>query len=300
MTILVVVVVLGIVIFVHELGHFLAAKAIGVQVLRFSIGFGPPILSWRRGETEYWLAWIPLGGYVKMAGENAEEGLTGSPDEFLSKSKWQRFQVMIMGPVMNILLAVVVMAVVLAQGAEVPVYQDQPPVVGAVAPGSPADLAGMRIRLMPSQMHARTFQLLGADAFPCDLKEGLEAIRAGTVDAQENPLSNTVTYGAHKFHRYVTLSGHCYMSRGLYLNRPAFEAWPAALQSAIQRAAREAIALQRRLAEAEEETARKALEAEGCKFVELTAAEREAFARAVRPLHEEARKRFGDEMFSRL
>jgi TRAP-type transport system periplasmic protein len=165
---------------------------------------------------------------------------------------------------------------------------------------TPADLAKMRVRLMPSQMHARTFELLGADPFPSDLKEGLEAIRAGTVDAQENPLSNTVTYGAHKFHPYVTLTAHCYMSRGLFLNRTAFDAWPAALQSAIECAAREAIALQRELAQAEEHAARKALEAEGCRFVELTPEARDVFARAVQPLHEDARKRFGGEMFSLL
>jgi TRAP-type transport system periplasmic protein len=165
---------------------------------------------------------------------------------------------------------------------------------------TPADLAGMRIRLMPSQMHARTFELLGAVPFACDLKEGLAAVKSGAVDAQENPFANTVTYGAHKCHRYVTLTSHCYMSRGLYLNRAAYDGWPGALQTAMRRAAREAIALQRELAVKEEETARKTIEAEGGEIVELTAEERDAFARAVKPLHDEARKRFGDEMFAHL
>ena len=165
---------------------------------------------------------------------------------------------------------------------------------------TPADMAGMRIRLMPSQMHARTFAALGAIPFPCDLKEGLEAVRSGAVDAQENPFANTVTYGCHKVHRYVTLTNHCYMSRGLYLNRAAFEGWPEQLRAAIQRAAREAIALQREFAVAEEETARKVLEGEGCEFVDLTADARAAFARAVKPLHDEARKRFGNEVFALL
>lgn len=164
----------------------------------------------------------------------------------------------------------------------------------------PADLAGMRIRLMPSEMHARTFAALGAVPFPCDLKEGLEAIRSGAVDAQENPLSNTVTYGCHRYHRHVTLSAHCYMSRGLYLNRAAFESWPQRLRSAIERAAREAIAIQRDLVAAEEEAARATLAAAGCELVELTEAEREAFARAVAPVHLEARRRFGDGMFALL
>jgi C4-dicarboxylate-binding protein DctP len=161
-------------------------------------------------------------------------------------------------------------------------------------------MARMSIRLMPSQMHARTFEALGAIPFPCDLKEGLEMVRTGAVDAQENPFANTVTYGCHKVHRYVTLTNHCYMSRGLYLCRSAFESWPARLQAAMQRAAREAIAVQRELAVAEEETARQALVAEGCEFVELTGDQRAAFARAVKPVHDEARARFGDEVFALL
>ncbi|CAN5712904.1 RIP metalloprotease RseP [soil metagenome] len=122
--------VLGVLIFVHELGHFLMARRIGVRVLTFSLGFGPKILSFRRGDTEYCVSAIPLGGYVKMAGENPEEVRTGSSDEFLSKTKWQRFQVLIMGPIMNLALALVVMALVLYQGAELPAYTQQPVVVG--------------------------------------------------------------------------------------------------------------------------------------------------------------------------
>jgi len=135
--------VLGVLVFVHELGHFLAARRLGVRVLTFSLGFGPKILKFTRGDTEYCVSIIPLGGYVKMAGETPDDPRTGQSDEFMSKTKWERFQILIMGPVMNIVLAVVVMAVVLAQGAEVPVYQDQPPVIGAVAPGSPAEGAGI-------------------------------------------------------------------------------------------------------------------------------------------------------------
>jgi regulator of sigma E protease len=135
--------VLGVLVFVHELGHFLAARRLGVRVLTFSLGFGPKLVKVRRGDTEYCISAIPLGGYVKMAGENPDDPRTGRPDEFLSKTKWERFQILIMGPAMNIILAVVVMAIVLAQGAEVPIYQDQPPVVGAVSPGSPAEGAGI-------------------------------------------------------------------------------------------------------------------------------------------------------------
>ena len=83
--------VLGVLIFVHELGHFLMARRIGVRVLTFSLGFGPKLLKVQRGDTEYCLSIVPLGGYVKMAGENPDDPRTGGDDEFLSKNKWQRF-----------------------------------------------------------------------------------------------------------------------------------------------------------------------------------------------------------------
>ena len=135
--------VLGVLIFVHELGHFLAARRVGVRVLTFSLGFGPKILKVKRGDTEYCISAVPLGGYVKMAGESPEDARSGAPDEFMSKTKWERFQILIMGPVMNIALAVVVLAVVLAQGAEVPAYEDKSPLIGAVEKGSVAERAGL-------------------------------------------------------------------------------------------------------------------------------------------------------------
>ena len=143
--------VLGVLVFVHELGHFLAAKRVGIRVLKFQLGFNPTVISFRRGDTEYGIGALPLGGYVKMAGENPDDverdkdgNVIRRQDEFLSKSKWQRFQVLIMGPTMNILLAVLLTALVLYQGVEKGVYEDQPPVVGAVAEGSPAAGAGVR------------------------------------------------------------------------------------------------------------------------------------------------------------
>ena len=90
--------VLGVLVFVHELGHFLAAKRVGIRVLKFQLGFNPTILSYKYGETEYGIGALPLGGYVKMAGEGSEDGPTGDPSEFLSKSRWQRFQVLVAGP----------------------------------------------------------------------------------------------------------------------------------------------------------------------------------------------------------
>jgi regulator of sigma E protease len=136
--------VLGILIFVHELGHFLMARRIGVRVHTFSLGFGPKLLSFKRGDTEYCVSAIPLGGYVKMAGENPEDSRTGAPDEFLSKTKWQRFQVLVMGPVMNLALAFVVLTFVLYQGADVAIFAEQGAVVGSVVPDTPAERIGLR------------------------------------------------------------------------------------------------------------------------------------------------------------
>ena len=135
--------VLGVLVFIHELGHFLLCRWNGVRVITFSLGFGPKILKVQRGETEYCISIIPLGGYVKMAGENPDDGPTGRDDEFLSKSKWQRFQILIAGPAMNVVLAVVLLAVVLMQGATILAYVDRPAVVGAVQSGSPAERAGI-------------------------------------------------------------------------------------------------------------------------------------------------------------
>jgi regulator of sigma E protease len=136
--------VLGVLVFVHELGHFLAAKRVGIRVLKFQLGFNPTVLSIRRGDTEYGLGALPLGGYVKMAGDNPDDVPTGRSDEFLSKSKWERFQVLIMGPAMNLLLAFALTALVLYQGVEMPVFQDQPVVVGSVPADSPAAKAGLQ------------------------------------------------------------------------------------------------------------------------------------------------------------
>ena len=144
-TILAFVFVIGVLIFVHELGHYLAARRAGVRVITFSLGFGPRLVSVTRGGTEYCISAVPLGGYVKMAGETGDEERSGQPDEFLSKSKWQRFQILIMGPAMNILLAIVLLAGILMTGEMVPAYVDQPAVVGSIEPGSPAERAGLAV-----------------------------------------------------------------------------------------------------------------------------------------------------------
>ena len=161
----------------------------------------------------------------------------------------------------------------------------------------PADLRGLRIRVLPSEVQARTFALLGAEPMRMDLTEAIAMIKAGTIDAQENPLSNAVTYGVHKFHRFHTLSNHFYISRPIFLHRNAFDAWPADLQRAMREAVMAAVAFQRGLHVEEEEDARKAIAAQDCAIVDLDAGEHDAFAAAVKPLMDEARVTYGKELF---
>src|SRR5882757_10965238 len=110
---------------------------------------------------------------------------------------------------------------------------------------TPKDLAGMRIRVLPSEVQARTFELLGAVPLRWDLTEAIAAIKAGTIDAQENPFANTVTYGVHKFHHFHSVTNHFYISRPIFVHRPTFDAWPGDLQEAMRKAVAAAVAMQR-------------------------------------------------------
>jgi len=157
----------------------------------------------------------------------------------------------------------------------------------------PSDLAGMRIRVLPSKVQARTFELLGAVPMPMDLTEAIAMIKAGEIDAQENPLSNTVTYGVHRFHRFHSLTSHFYISRPVFVHRAAFDAWPSDLQAAMRSAVRSAIAFQRDVHMAEEQDARAAILAQGCEIVELTRDAHDEFASGVRQLRDEAARSFG-------
>ncbi|GAK57708.1 membrane-associated zinc metalloprotease [Candidatus Vecturithrix granuli] len=131
--------------FVHEFGHFIAAKKAGVYVETFSIGMGPKLLKKKYGETEYCLSAIPLGGYVKMKGENPDEDLTGASDELTSKSIPVRFSVFLAGPLMNILLAIVLVSSVFYIGIQMPKYLEDPPVIGWLDEDSPAKDMGLEI-----------------------------------------------------------------------------------------------------------------------------------------------------------
>ncbi len=162
---------------------------------------------------------------------------------------------------------------------------------------TPADLKDMKIRMLPSDVHVRTFDLLGAEPLRMDLTEAIEGVVNGSLDAQENPLANTVTYGVHKYHPYHTLSGHFYLSRGVYAHRESVDGWPDDFRDAVRAAVRDATAYQRGLAVEEEDISRQALEDEKCEIVELTDAEREAFRAAVAPMYDEARAAHGNTMF---
>ncbi len=164
----------------------------------------------------------------------------------------------------------------------------------------PADMKGMKIRVLPSEIQRRTFELLGAVAMRMDLTQAIKMVVDGTLDAQENPLANTVTYGVHKFHKYHTLSSHFYISRPIFLHRPSFDGWPEDLKCAMQKAVTEAVAFQRELAIEEHKQSLKAILNAGCEVVELTPKEHAAFVEAVQPLLNDARKMYGEEMFRML
>lgn len=140
----VVVVVLGVMIFVHELGHFMAAKWFGIRVLTFSFGLGKRLFGVKYGDTDYRLSLLPFGGYVKMAGEEPSETHQPDPSEFQGRPRWQRFVVVMMGPTMNVVMAIVVLTGVFKFHYQRPVYEEQAARVGAVEPDSPADKAGLK------------------------------------------------------------------------------------------------------------------------------------------------------------
>jgi regulator of sigma E protease len=133
---------LGVIVFVHELGHYLMAKGFGVRVLTFSLGFGRKLLAFRRGETEYRISWVPLGGYVNFAGQDPGER-SDDPREYLNRPRWQRVLILLAGPFANVVLAVVLVSIVFMTGFAARDASDVPPVVGMVETGSPGEKAGL-------------------------------------------------------------------------------------------------------------------------------------------------------------
>src|SRR5260370_39651545 len=161
--------VLGVMILVHEWGHFIAARIFGVRVDVFSIGFGPRLFGWKRGATDYRVSALPLGGYVRMAGQDPSEidsarstaihgkdektdgphpqGPTiakGAPDELMNKPRWQRAIISFAGPLVNLVFPILLLAVYfVAIGIPYPSYQDKPVQVSEVPANSPAAMAGL-------------------------------------------------------------------------------------------------------------------------------------------------------------
>jgi regulator of sigma E protease len=142
--ILVMLVVLGVVVLVHEIGHFLGARLTGIKAEVFSIGFGKKLLKKNWKGTEFTVSLIPLGGYVKMAGETEFETGKQKPYYFQAKNRMQRFLVLFLGPLMNLLLAFLLLAFMFMSGRQVDKYQTQPPRIGYVLEGSAAQQAGIR------------------------------------------------------------------------------------------------------------------------------------------------------------
>ena len=163
---------------------------------------------------------------------------------------------------------------------------------------TPADMKGLTIRVLPSKVQERTFELLGANPKIMDITELIAGVKAGTLDAQENPFSNTVTYGVHKFHRFHTATNHFYLSRPIFLHRPSFDAWPRALQEELRAAVHDAVGFQRTVHVKEEEDAMAEIRKEGGDIIELTEDQHKAFVDAVSPIYGEARRQYGRELLA--
>lgn len=154
MTILYFILVLGFLVLIHEWGHFYVARLCGIKVEVFSIGFGPKIFGFRWGETQYQVSIIPLGGYVKIYGQDPEVEADGdaekakeiakSPEAFAAKNYWQKMAVVVAGPAMNIIFCVLILPVIFMMGRQTPEILAEKPVVSAVVPDSPADQAGLK------------------------------------------------------------------------------------------------------------------------------------------------------------
>ncbi|MFQ5664173.1 MAG: RIP metalloprotease RseP [Terriglobia bacterium] len=188
--ILVGVFVLGLMVLVHEWGHFVVAKLFGVRVEIFSIGLGPRLFGRKRGDTDYRLSAFPLGGYVRMAGDNPAERRAGVPGEFLSKPRWQRALVVLAGPTTNVLLAIVLLAGLYAVHYEKPAYVDQPARLAGVVPDSPAAKAGLKEGDLVVELDARPHPTW-------------EAVRVATLLGGEETLEVTIVRGQERFRRVI-------------------------------------------------------------------------------------------------
>lgn len=164
----------------------------------------------------------------------------------------------------------------------------------------PADCKGMRIRTLFSDLHGQVFRLLGFDPKPLDVKDLIAGVVDGSIDAQENPLTNTYNFGVHQHHHHITLSSHFFGAAGLLCHNDSYQSWPKPVQHAVIEAAAEATAYQRGLAAAEDMEMLPLLQQADTEIVRLSAAERSLFVDAVAPVINAQRAKFGDHLFNHL
>jgi regulator of sigma E protease len=182
---------LGVIIVVHEAGHLLVAKAFGVRVMTFSVGFGKRLWGIQRGETEYRVSAVPLGGYVRLGGESPDEVDPADPREFLNKPRWQRILVYLAGPAANVLLAILVFAVVFMVGIEVMSFPDMPALIGGVEANSSAAQAGL-------QRGDRILSVKGEKV------ESWQDVLLGVMGSPEKPVALVLRRGQQTLHATVT------------------------------------------------------------------------------------------------
>jgi len=186
-----VVAVLGFMILIHEFGHYAVAKWLGVRVEQFAIGFGKRLVGFRRGDTDYRINAIPLGGYVKMSGENPMDQRTDDPREFMNHSRWHRFLIAIAGPTMNILLAIALLTTVYMVHYEYAAVYDEPTVIGWVMKDTAAAKAGFQV----GDRITRIEDVQNPTWEQVDLKEALNPGQPLSVEIERNgqTIDKTVT-----------------------------------------------------------------------------------------------------------
>jgi len=182
--------VLGVLIFIHELGHYLAARHVGVRVEAFSIGFPPTAWGKQVGETEYRISWVPIGGYVKLFGQNVNDENPNDPTNYAAKSLFQRLYILAAGPAMNLLFALIFMPLVFLIGMDMPAYLKEPPLIQNVQQGSFAQEIGIHANdeiLAVNGTYVKNWEELHSELAKVSTEETLtmEVDRAGSLVIME-------------------------------------------------------------------------------------------------------------------
>jgi TRAP-type C4-dicarboxylate transport system substrate-binding protein len=162
---------------------------------------------------------------------------------------------------------------------------------------TPADCKGLRIRTQMSELHAEALATIGFEPIPVDIKEFVEQVGTDRFQAQENPLTNTFHFGVQRLHRFITLSGHLFGASAFICNAKVYESWPTDVQQAVERAAREATDLQRKLAAQEDEDILAQVDSRQNDVIKLSPAEHDAFVKAVEPMLARHRKTLDPKLF---